>query len=191
MVNEIEIMEYMILVMKCIQFCIFPSITHILFLNFKGGDAMKRNNILPPTSQRVFLRTDPLTNAEIRNQTIRNLNIFKNTDETEVTERIRVLNREWDIERVLEVNASLLILLSSYLGIKTSRIWFLLTGAVGVFMTQHALQGWCPPLPLIRKWGVRTADEINAEKTALKMMRGDFAEENSTAVDALNFAEKQ
>ena len=191
MENEIVIMEYMILMMKCNQFCIFHSITHILFYNLKGGDAMKRNNILPPTSQRVFLRTDPLTNAEIRNQTIRNLNIFKNTDETEVTERIRVLNREWDIERVLEVNASLLILISSYLGIKTSRIWFLLTGAVGIFMTQHALQGWCPPLPLIRKWGVRTADEIYAEKTVLKMMRGDFAEGNSTAIEALNLAEKQ
>jgi hypothetical protein len=152
---------------------------------------MKKRNIFPPTSQRVFLRTDPSINAEIRNQTLRNLNIFKNCNETEITERIRRLDQEWDTERVLEVNASLLILLSSYLGVKTSRIWFLLTGATGVFMLQHALQGWCPPLPLIRKWGVRTADEIHAEKTALKAMKGDFTGEYSTVVDALNAAEKQ
>ncbi|MDF2942129.1 MAG: hypothetical protein K0S01_987 [Herbinix sp.] len=152
---------------------------------------MKRSNILPPTAKRVFLKTDPLINAEIRNQTIRNLNIFKNCNEAEITERIRALELEWDTERVLEVNASLLMLVSSYLGVKTSRIWFLLTGAVGVFMLQHALQGWCPLLPLIRKWGVRTADEIQAEKSALKGMRGDFKGEFSTVVDALNMAEKQ
>lgn len=152
---------------------------------------MKKRNILPPTAQKVFLRTDPLINAEIRNQTIRNLNIFKNCNETEITERIRKLNLEWDTERVLEVNASMLILLSSYLGVKTSRIWFLLTGATSIFMLQHALFGWCPILPIIRKWGVRTADEIHAEQTALKVMRGDFDQEMSTVVDALNMAENQ
>jgi hypothetical protein len=152
---------------------------------------MKKSNILPPTAQRVFLRTDPAINAEIKNQTIRNLNIFKNCNEAEISERIRKLDLEWDTERVLEVNASLLMLVSSYLGVKTSRIWFLLTGAVGVFMLQHALQGWCPPLPLIRKWGVRTADEISAEKAALKAMRGDFNGEFATVADALNAAEKQ
>jgi hypothetical protein len=152
---------------------------------------MKRKNILPPTAQRVFLRTDPMTNSEIRNQTIRNLNIFKNGDEADITERIRMLDQEWDTERVLEVNASLLVLLSSYLGIKTSRIWFLLTGTVAIFMLWHAILGWCPPLPLIRKWGVRTADEIHAEKIALKILRGDFSGNPSSADDALNMAEKQ
>lgn len=152
---------------------------------------MKGKNILPPTSQRVFLRTDPLTNAEIRNNTIRNLNIFKNCDEAEISDRIRMLNLEWDIERILEVNASLLIIISSYLGIKMSRLWFLITGAVAIFMLQHAIWGWCPPLPFIRKWGVRTAEEIDAEKTALKAMRGDFDGDHSSAENALNMAEKQ
>jgi hypothetical protein len=152
---------------------------------------MKSKNIFPPTSQRVFLRTDPKANEDIRNQTIRNLNIFKNCNEPEVTERIRKLNQEWDTERFLEVNASMLMLLSSYLGIKSSRIWFLLTGTIAVFMLQHAFLGWCPPLPIVRKWGVRTADEINSEKTALKVMRGDFKEEFTTAEDTLKMAEKQ
>lgn len=152
---------------------------------------MKKNNIFPPTSQRVFLKTDPLTNAEIRNQTIKNLNIFKNCEEAEIGDRIRKLSQEWDTERVLEVNAGLLIILSSYLGIKTSRIWFLVTGAVAVFMLQHAFMGWCPPLPLVRKWGVRTEDEIYAEKTALKVMRGDFKENYTSVEDALAKAEKQ
>jgi len=151
---------------------------------------MKGKNILPPTFQKVFMRTDPKVNADIRNQTISTLNIYKNCKEPEITQRISQLNQEWDTERVLEVNASLLLLLSSYLGIRTSRIWFLLTGAVAGFMIQHALKGWCPALPLIRKWGVRTADEIYSEKTALKTMRGDFNGECPSAEDALTKAEK-
>ncbi len=150
---------------------------------------MKTKNILPPTSKRVFLRTDPKINADIRNQTLRYLDIFKN--EPGLSERIKQLSQEWDTERVMEVNASLLILLSSYLGIKMSRFWFLLTGTVAAFMLQHALQGWCPVLPFIRKWGVRTSDEIYAEKTALKILRGDFTGECPNAEDALNKTEKQ
>lgn len=151
----------------------------------------KRRNILPPTAFRVFLRTDPIINAEIRNQTIRNLNIYKNCNETDITDRIRALNLEWDTERILELNAAGVIILGSILGLKTGRCWFLLTGLVGIFVLQHSLQGWCPPVPLVRKWGIRTADEISAEKTALKMMRGDFKKESTSVVDMLNIADKQ
>lgn len=101
------------------------------------------------------------------------------------------MNSEWDTERVLEVNSGLLILLTSYLGMKTSRFWYLVTGVIGVFLLQHALQGWCPPLPMIRRWGVRTEDEINSEKMALKLMRGDFKAEGSTVIDILSAVEKQ
>jgi DNA-binding transcriptional ArsR family regulator len=42
------------------------------------------------------------------------------------------------------------------------------------FLFQHATQGWCPPLPLFRKRGVRTRKEIEREKYALKALRRDF-----------------
>ncbi len=146
---------------------------------------------MPPTAQRVYLRTDPLINAEIRNQTIRSLKLYKGCGKEEITDRIRELNLEWDTERVLEVNAAVLLLGSTLLGMKTSRCWFLLTGLIGAFMLQHSLQGWCPPVPFIRRWGIRTEDEINAEKIVLKMIRGDFNEENSSMEDILDIAEKQ
>lgn len=168
-------------------------ILHIL-VPYQGKESdvtVKRKHVLPPTSQRVFLRTDPLCNAEIRNQTIRSLNIYKNCNKEDITDRIRELNLEWDTERVLEVEAAGLIILSSYLGIKTSRCWFFLTGMVGLFLLQHALQGWCPVLPILRKRGIRTEDEINAEKMVLKMIRKDFAEDYSTVDDLLDIAEKQ
>lgn len=152
---------------------------------------MKKKNLLPPTSKRVCMKTDPQINDEIRNQTVRNLNIMKNCNETELTERIQVLNHEWDTERVLEVNASLLVLIGSYLGVKTGRIWFVLTAAIGIFMLQHATIGWCPPMPIIRKWGVRTAEEIGAEKTVLKIVRGDYTQKFDNVSDALNMVDKE
>jgi hypothetical protein len=38
----------------------------------------------------------------------------------------------------------------------------------------HAVQGWCPPVPVLRKMGIRTRSEIDREKFALKVLRGDF-----------------
>lgn len=157
----------------------------------ESDDKAKFRRILPPTTQRVFLRTDPLFNADIRSQTIRNLRLYKNCEMDEITERIRGLNLEWDTERVLEVNAAIFIILGSYLGIKTSRCWFFLTGMVGVFLLQHALQGWCPALPFIRKWGIRTEGEISDEKMALKVIRKDFTKEFTTMEGLLDTVEKQ
>ena len=42
------------------------------------------------------------------------------------------------------------------------------------FLLQHAVQGWCPPVPFFRRRGVRTAREIEIERYALKALRGDF-----------------
>lgn len=146
--------------------------------------------MLPPTAHRVFLRTDPLCNADIRNQTIRNLRLYKNCDRDEITDRIRTLSSEWDTERVIEVNAAVITILGSYLGIKTGKFWFFVTAMTGIFLLQHALQGWCPFLPIIRKKGIRTESEIYDERTALKIMRKDFEKEYSTVEELLNMVEK-
>ena len=90
-----------------------------------------------------------------------------------ISQRIEELDREWDIERMLETNAAGLALTGLVLGM-VSRKWLLLTGAVLGFLMQHAIQGWCPPIPLLRRMGVRTRGEIDREKYALKILRGDF-----------------
>lgn len=92
----------------------------------------------------------------------------------EITRRIGELEREWDIERVPETNASALAFLGVALAAAHSRKWLVLPGAVTPFLFQHAVQGWCPPVPLFRRLGVRTREEIDREKYALKALRGDF-----------------
>ena len=151
---------------------------------------MKVKSILPPTFQKVFMCTDPKVNEEIRKQSINTLNLYKNCSEAQISDRITQLEQEWDTERVLEVHSSLLLLFSSYMGIKSGKVWFILTGIVAAFMLQHALKGWCPALQFIRRYGVRTAKEIYEEKIALKLIRGDFNGECNNGEDALTKAEK-
>lgn len=90
--------------------------------------------------------------------------------EEDIIRRIEVLDKEWDVERVLEVNASTLALSGLVLGLTVDRKWLFLPGAVLTFLLQHGLQGWCPPLPVLRRLGVRTRGEIDREKYALKAL---------------------
>lgn len=87
--------------------------------------------------------------------------------------RLRHLQREWDIERSLQANAGIVMGVSLLLGtfIKPFR---LLPMAVAAFMVVHAVDGWCPPLPIMRRMGIRTAREIYRERYALKALRGNL-----------------
>ena len=95
-------------------------------------------------------------------------------DREAIAGHIEALEREWDVERYLQMNASLVSLAGIVLGGTVSRRFLVLPAAVFGFFFQHAVQGWCPPLPLFRRMGVRTRREINRERYALKALRGDF-----------------
>lgn len=92
-----------------------------------------------------------------------------------ITRRIFELEREWDIERVLEANAAGLALSSLVYGLTVNKKCLALTGTILGFLMLHAVQGWCPPVPALRRLGVRTRREIDRELFALKILRGDFA----------------
>ena len=95
-------------------------------------------------------------------------------DREAIASHIEALEREWDVERYLQMNASLVSLAGIVLGGTVSPRFLALPAAVFAFFFQHAVQGWCPPLPVFRRMGVRTRREINREKYALKVLRGDF-----------------
>jgi hypothetical protein len=129
---------------------------------------------LPPTDLRVERHSPASANARIRAETLARLAEYQHADAARLTARIAELRREWDIERTLEANAASVALLGVILGAAVDRRWFALPGVVAAFLLQHAIQGWCPPLPVFRRMGVRTAAEIHEEIVALKMLRGDF-----------------
>lgn len=130
---------------------------------------------LPSTVERVPIHTAPSVNAGIRNRTARRIEQLVNAPPAAIQKRLDELEQEWDIERALETNASIATLVGLALGTSVDRRWLILPTAVGGFLLQHALQGWCPPLPILRRLGFRTSYEIDAERYALKAMRGDFS----------------
>lgn len=128
--------------------------------------------IIPPSAARVSKHTPSEVQERIRLSTVDNIARALSSPET-IEARLRELDREWDIERVLELNASLLALTGVVLGRFVDRRWLYLSMGVTFFLAQHALQGWCPPLPILRRMGIRTCQEIEQERAALKMIRGD------------------
>ncbi len=125
--------------------------------------------------ERVRSSTALSVNQKIDAAIIANISEYAAQSEPQITERIRDLQKEWDTERILELNASILAFTGLMLGIFVNVNWLWLPGIVLVFLAQHAIQGWCPPLFVIRRLGVRTRDEISSEKFALKALRGDFS----------------
>lgn len=99
---------------------------------------------------------------------------YRHLSTDEITCRLAGLKKEWDIEKTLVVNASSLALTGLILGTIGSRKWYFLPIIVSSFLLRHGIQGWCPPLPLFRKFGIRTRQEIDEEMYALKILRGDF-----------------
>jgi hypothetical protein len=91
-----------------------------------------------------------------------------------LTRRLEEVEQESDMERVLQANAATLALTGTVLAALHSRRWLLVPGVVTSFLLQHAIQGWCPPVAVFRRRGIRTAREIATERFALKALRGDF-----------------
>jgi hypothetical protein len=114
--------------------------------------------------------TAPHVNREIDHQTTHNIRRYANSSPEVIQRRIEELDKEWDIERTLEANASTLALTGLLLGVTVNRKWLLLPTAVLTFLLQHSIQGWCPPLPLFRRLGVRTRSEIDREKYELRAL---------------------
>lgn len=131
--------------------------------------------MVPATALRVHDHTAPHLNAHIRKDIERRLANLQQADRSAlITQRLAQLEREWDVERSLQTNFAAVSLAALGLAGGVSRGWYALAFAVPAFMVQHALQGWCPPLSVLRRMGVRTAREINDERFALKCLRGDF-----------------
>ena len=123
---------------------------------------------------RVRSSTSEHVQAGLDREIERHIDTYADRSNADITKRIEELDHEWDVERLLELNASSLAFLGTVLGATTNRKWLLLPATVLAFLFQHAVQGWCPPITLFRRLGVRTSKEIDVEKYALKFTRGDF-----------------
>ena len=132
--------------------------------------------MIPSTAKRVPEHTADHVNEAILRQTRANVARYGTAGPEAIDRRLAELEHEWDIERVLEANAATVTAIGAGLALFVNRRFALLPLVVGAFLLQHAVQGWCPPLPVFRRLGIRTQAEIDHERYALKALRGDFRE---------------
>jgi len=121
----------------------------------------------------VDINTPPNKTKRVDRKAIKSLNKYSFSSHEEIDKRLKELEEEWDIERLLGFNAAIISLTGLMLGVRDRR-WLVLPAIVSGFLAQQAVQGWCPPVPFLRAIGFRTRQEIDQEKYALKALRGDF-----------------
>jgi hypothetical protein len=129
--------------------------------------------MLPSTIDRVPAHSPEGANEAIRRETEARVQYYARNLHL-IGERLEELDREWDIERMLEANAAAVAFTGVALAATVDKRWLVLPALVAGCLFQHALQGWCPPLPVLRAKGYRTSREIEIERNALKALRGDF-----------------
>jgi hypothetical protein len=133
---------------------------------------MTVENVVAKQSTRAQLF--PELDDRIRRQTRASV-MYHAAHPEEIDGRLATLSREWGVERWLQLNSAALSLVGLGLAVTSKRRrWLALPAVVQIFLFQHGVQGFCPPLVLLRKLGVRTMSEIEAEREALKALRGDF-----------------
>ncbi|HTU64334.1 MAG TPA: hypothetical protein VMF52_00170 [Steroidobacteraceae bacterium] len=126
--------------------------------------------------QEVLATATRSIDERIQAKTLHDVTRFVGVDPVFIDERIRELEKEWDVSRTFEAKAGLLSLAGIALGVAVDRRFLLVPVVVAGFLLQHSMTGWSPSLPLLRRLGIRTSAEIHQEIIALKIMRGDYLE---------------
>jgi hypothetical protein len=135
---------------------------------------MAQQNRLLDDEDRIRAKSSDEINRRIDQFTEDNIRYYATQPEFEITQRINLLEDEWDVDRLIQAWISGTGLTSIFLGTVWSKKWWILTAASLGFLGNHAVNGWCPSANVFRRLGYRTRQEIDREKYALKALRGDF-----------------
>jgi hypothetical protein len=123
---------------------------------------------------RIREHTSELINSRIESKIAYNVQRFGAANPSVLSHRIDKLEREWDIDRATMAVFATLGSLALILGVTRNKKWLFPLGVQLPFLFYHAVKGWCPPVSVLRRLGFRSHQEIDAERYALKTVRGDF-----------------
>src|SRR5215204_471993 len=129
--------------------------------------------MVPAGSRRVEQNTPDEINRERQAEIQASLR-YHAARPREIPARLAELDREWDIERALQATAATVSLGGLLLAALVDRRLIAVPAMAAGFLAQHAAQGWCPPLPVLRRLGFRTPAEICEERCGLKMLDGEY-----------------
>jgi hypothetical protein len=131
--------------------------------------------MLAQTVDRVERNTGAAINQAFDEQIAESIKQYTHATPDAIERRLAELDREWDIERVIEVEAPATIMLGILLATVHDRRWMMLSAMAASMVIVHSLQGWYPLLPILRRIGVRSHAEIERERNGLRALRGDHA----------------
>jgi hypothetical protein len=129
--------------------------------------------MFPATTEKAERNTSAVAMQRFDQQLRENIARLKGADKQAIEQRLSELDREWNVERAIEVEAPSMILLGLALGSLSNRKWFAVSAMAASMVILHNLQGWYPLLPVFRAAGLRTAEEIEQERMALKALLGE------------------
>jgi hypothetical protein len=89
-------------------------------------------------------------------------------------QRLAELEQEWSFDRLMSAQAAIVGLSGLLLAATDDRGWVGMSTFSLLMLLLYALFGWCPPVQTLRRFNIRTEQEINLERYALKAMIGDF-----------------
>lgn len=129
--------------------------------------------MFPATTEKAERNTSAAALQRFDQQLRENIARIKGADRQAIEQRLSELDREWNIERAIGLEAPTMILLGLALGSLSNRKWFAVSAMAARMVILHNLQGWYPLLPVFRAAGLRTAEEIEQERMALKALLGE------------------
>jgi len=101
-----------------------------------------------------------------------------------IAKRLAELDREWDLERFVSLQATLISAVAPILSSR-GRILRTMLRAQQLFLGMHAVVGWSPPVAVLRRLGVRTQKEIDAERGVLVELHRLFEEADTEGIEIL------
>lgn len=118
-------------------------------------------------------KTPAEINKAIDEETLALLAKYEDASPEKVHERLDELDRSLDVECYVEMIGAGLTLAGIALASRNRKLWFLPAITSGIVFA-HSLKLLDPLTPILRLFGVWSRQEIEREKFALKMLRGDF-----------------
>lgn len=113
---------------------------------------------------------DPSAETRIRD----NVRYHSSLGPDAISDRIRQLDAEWDMERSVTAALSGVGAFGLLMGLFGGRLLRLLTWVAVPLLLAFSLGKWAPSASALSRWGLRRRREIEEERYALKALRGDF-----------------
>ena len=92
-----------------------------------------------------------------------------------ITERLAELDSEWTAGRAAKATAGVMIVTGLVLSLTVSLMWLVLPIVGGTLLLQYIVSRTSMIGELFHAFGLRSGSEIDQEKMALRVLRGDFA----------------